>query len=220
MPIINLIYNAPEQRREPWANTIAYYPLNSTTTNTDQSWHWNTLTNQWAVFWTYGGVNCANTTGKSLYWGITNLPTWNSARTISVWANAQASSSWMAIYWYGNNSTHKRCVAYRTTSSWWAIYFSHYNDDIVTSVAMNTNKWYLLTYTYDGTTAKWYINWALAWSVSISLNTASSNLVISWWGAGNETFTGYISEFILENKARTADEISKYYNWTKANYWL
>ena len=205
---------------QPWANTIAYYPLNSTNTVNDLSWNSNTLTNQWATFWTYWGVDCVNTTGKSLYWLVTNLPIWNSMRTISVRANAQASSSWMAIYWYGSNTTHNRCVCYRTTIDGWIIYFSHQIDDIATSIVMDTNKRYLFTYTYDGTTAKWYVNWSLAWSVNVVLETTSSDLVISWWGAWHETFTGYISNFIIEDKARTAEEISDYLNRTKSLYWI
>ena len=220
MDIFNTVYGG-DWSWKPWANTVAYYPLNSTTTNTDQSWNWNTLTNQWAVFWTYGWVNCANTTGKSLYCSIANMPLGASSRTISVWANAQGGTSgWMAIYGYGQSLNSRLYVLYRTTNNWWVLVLGHYPWDAETTTVMDTNKWYLITTTYDGATSKVYINWTLAWSSTVTLATTSSNFIISWWWVGNETFNWYISNVIVENKAWTSDEIANYYNKTKKNYWL
>ena len=48
-----------EAPRSPWSSTIAYYPLNSSTTVNDMSGNGYTLTNDWASFWTYGWVDCA-----------------------------------------------------------------------------------------------------------------------------------------------------------------
>lgn len=219
MPIINMVYKKKKWWK-PWANTIAYYPLTSTSTVNDLSGNNNTLTNQGATFWTYWGIDCVNTVGKSLYWAITNLPTGSSPRTISVWANAQASSSWMAIYGYWQNSQYKLCTCYRSTDNWWAIQFTHYYGEIITSTIMSTNQWFLITYTYDWTTAKMYVNWNPDWNITVSLNTASSDFVISGWWVGNETFNWYISNMIIENRARTAQEIADYYNQTKWNYGL
>lgn len=62
MPIINLVYEAPTWWGwwQPWVNTVAYYPLTSTTTTSDESGNWHTLSNHSVQFWTYNWVDCAN----------------------------------------------------------------------------------------------------------------------------------------------------------------
>ena len=52
----------------PNKDTIAYYPLNATTTVNDMSGNSKTLTNNNVTFWTYNWVDCANFSGsQSLY---------------------------------------------------------------------------------------------------------------------------------------------------------
>ena len=61
--------------------------------------------------------------------------------------------------------------------------------------------------------SSWTLNVGLddAWFAIWAAQYNSSEIYYMWWNA---------SEFILENKVRTAEEILAYYNNTKANYWL
>jgi hypothetical protein len=42
----------------------------------------------------------------------------------------------------------------------------------------------------------------------------------TWWGSSSDRLSWEISEFILEDRAWTATEISDYFNATKSNYWI
>ena len=55
----------------PWANTIAYYPLNSTYTNTDQSWNNRNGTTTWSL--SYDSISCQFTSGNYI-----SIPTYDS----------------------------------------------------------------------------------------------------------------------------------------------
>ena len=49
----------------PWANTVAYYPLTSSTTVNNQVSGGTNLTNSNVVFWVANGVDCATISGNS-----------------------------------------------------------------------------------------------------------------------------------------------------------
>ena len=96
----------------------------------------------------------------------------------------------------------------------------HYKDSYDQSWTSNT-RYYLVAVIKDNVSYS-YINWNLIHSQSYSNSATSWNLFLN--GTGNYSSNYYtswrISELIIENKARTATEISNYYNWTKANYGL
>jgi hypothetical protein len=201
---------------QPWVNTIAYYPLTSTTTNTDQSWNWNNLTNNWVTFGTYWGVNCANTSSWSLTWTITDIPTWDSPRTIQLWAYCnQTANNYRVVYSYWATSMYRFLESYWATNGWWIIVVSHYYGDVYTSYNWRTGYRILFTYVYDGSTATVYVNWTDVWHTDVVLDTADSNFTISNNGAW---FLWYMSKFIIEDKAWTQPEIEWYFNQTKWDY--
>jgi hypothetical protein len=89
----------------------------------------------------------------------------------------------------------------------------------------NPNVRVLWTTIRNGTTRYVYKNWVLFFSQ----NANSINIIQNSWevmriglhsSTNTQWYQSYMSDFILESKARTAQEISNYYNKTKSNYWL
>jgi hypothetical protein len=70
---------------------------------------------------------------------------------------------------------------------------------------------------------KLYLNWEYQTTVSNNKTPDYSNgewLYLGLWRLTYYKVNGYFKTLILEDKARTADEITNYYNLTKSNYWL
>lgn len=202
---------------QPWANTIAYYPLNSTNTVNDLSWNNYNLTNTNTTFGTNAWVSCASFNGSNskLTATIWTLPQWANARTTSLWVYSQADTR--SIMWYWANRTRYWCreMMHGNSSEWFGIvcyYIDEYSWENI------LDAWTLVTTTYDGDYIKIYINWELQYtSTAYTLETSWGNFEI-----GNPYSTNYFywyaSNAIIEDKARTAQEIQDYFDQTKSLY--
>ena len=62
----------------------------------------------------------------------------------------------------------------------------------------------------------WYVNWNFINTVTMSTDQWSFQYSTQYSELQPWTYW----EIIVEDKARTAQEVSDYYNQTKANYWL
>lgn len=202
----------------PWENTLAYFPFNDDLL--DHSWNWVTLSNT--------SYLSKQTLGYK--WQFSQWNTWYSimaefsnsnAKFISVWYNV-SSSSW--------NSTIL-CM-----QKYWAVWYntSHLNSNLSGKIAIFTNSsrsiwatanwmsfnarhhftiwydWSKVLISKDGVQSTLY-NWS--W-----YNFGNSVQIVWWWN--NTNMIAFVSEFICESECWSADEISKYYNSTKANYWI
>jgi hypothetical protein len=208
---------------KPWANTIAYYPLTSETTVNDMSGNNHNLTNSWASFWTYWNVSCVSLNWSSNYllgniWDISLY-----SHTINIWVYVKW--EWM-INMYGQwDPNHK----------WWAeviqyhqskFRYSYWYDDLDSTNTYSINGWHNVCAQWDRTSNKQiiYVDWVAQWDRTPTYthtiwNTQNFTL---WKNSvySEAYFNWYISEYIIENKIWTAQEIVNYYNNTKANYWL
>lgn len=76
------------------------------------------------------------------------------------------------------------------------------------------NKWQHLAYWHDGKNVVIYVNGELKYSIPTALISLD----------GYSQFVSYpvatLSEFIIESKARTPEEVQAYYNSTKWQFWL
>ena len=209
----------------PWENTVAYYPLNSTTTVNDQSWNNRNLTNHSVSFNTYDGVDCAYFNWSSQYldettinWGLIN---WN--LTISFWCKVTAWALNSIWYWKPYNWT---LVLYNNLTSIYCDTSNNNNNTTHTTFSTSSlNVWNLITITWTWNTYTVYSNWTLSWSMTTSIPT-SWNSHFYLWCVGNDVdwlrayMTWHLSNYIIENKVWTADEISNYYNTLKSKYWI
>ncbi len=218
--------NAPN----PWtpgANTVVYYPLTSTTTVNDQSGNNHHLTNNndLVTFWINAWVNCANfgtpwaSTHNLYYTNPTFLPSWNASRTMSIWAYSTRTSlhDSMMFFWW-ERSSYKLCSLFFHT---W-VYFAGYSAD-TSQYTFTTNTWHNVVATYDGSIVRLYLDGAQMGTKTTTLNTTTPKFWIGWGGtspyyASNHYRDGYLSECIVEDVVRTAQEVADYYDDTKAIY--
>lgn len=227
MPILNMIYWATWWGGgwRPWVNTIAYRPLNSTDTVNDMKWTWTAYNLTWtATFWVDEWVDCYQsrsygtmlTIADSLLYGNSNF-------TVNYWIlEKQTSSSHQHVFlswWTGKKQQVLMWINWNNNHLMCWKYFEDY-DTWYTLTAWN---WINVCITYDWSNMKIYVNWNLQLTQSISFWITSSwetSLWDSslWWN--NQYFRWNMSEAILEDKERTAQEIADYYNSTKWDYWI
>lgn len=211
----NTIYAPIEwiaQPRTPSANTIAYFPLAEDWL--DVMWNYS-LSYTWTqqtvgrlftqqselssiptgvgttLIWMY--INNKDAASSSNYVQVARNTSWNLNLFISWTANAPCFSLYIP------NTTYKAGGGVITTGNWYLI-------------AMTRVK------VWSTTTIKGYINWT---EYTIYSGTGASNdadyaaLIFA-----NGTVDMVLSEYIIESKVWTADEITTYYNQTKWNYGL
>lgn len=224
---------------EPWENTLAYYPLETDTK--DYSWNSRDWTNNWVTFsdwvWVFNGssyVSLGTDSWTNIQPNMT-INVWfkwnwswskdNAVITKSQYYAPSTSACYYSItiheedrylcWWYYNWSDYNMHPLNFRTTSWWS--------PTLWPVSQS-NKWYNVVITNDWTTKKTYIDWALvATETSISTSTTQS-IDTRIWSAVRYNYDSYfnwnISAVIFEDKTRSAQEISDYYNLTKSNYWL
>ena len=209
--------------RQPWANTVAYYPL--TDDFNDHKWSGTlyNLTSNNAQITTLNWVKCAdmNNSYCSANFVINTLPCtlvfWNKWKTVSEgifnlafndstrnwgwWGMSPLGTTALRVR-YGNGTDTHSDLTYTIDTNWHLYVLS-----------LDSSWWYLYI---DGTTTTFTLKSPLSdpnWSGSPFRIGANE---IWWTGWGN----GYMGAVILENKARVAQEAFDYYNQTKWNYGL
>jgi len=224
-----------KQEWQPWENTVLYIPFDETYWATDQSWNSYTVTSGFTLG-TYNNVYCARNTNVNntiKTWIRYNTQyQWNSIftnpYTVSVWMyiESKPSSNYISwISWFINGSTSPQHniwmetftmnsgVVWNKNTNYWFDYWNWVNIICTVSPA---SSWYDYSL---------YLNWVF----QNTYNDTGTNLpswdhyinyiivgTTNWWTA---LWTCY-SQYILENKARTAQEVADYYNLTKSNYGL
>lgn len=188
----------------PWTNTIAYYPFENNTL--DETWH--TTIGSWSLtqdgLW-YRPTSSAviSIAGYNAYyvnlWICIKSYTWN---TYIGLGNDQR---WCWYYVKHASASLNRYIYVFTNTSYnigWSAYFSP-----------TVNTWHNISYWYDWTKVIYSIDWVTNTLYNWAWYNFSNNLFLD---AGDYI----VSRYIVENKARTADEILAYYSKTKWNYWL
>jgi hypothetical protein len=234
MPIVNVMQEHElknayigeyQEKWQPWANTIAYYPLD--TDFNDYSWNNRNLTASNATLTTLDWIKC--TYLNSWYLRFTNSSTlisWQ-IRTFSIWIYKNTSyNGWLWWLNYYSNS-------YGDYWAWWLMI--NYAQGIVQfwDGIKNTTIWNLSTWwnnvivAQNWATVKVYINWTLSWTVSdasTSWSWVNMNNITIWtkpsYAPSDAKLTGYVWETIVENKTRADQEAIDYYNQIKWNYGL
>ena len=200
----------------PTSNTIVYFPL---TDDLDDYYGNYTLTaNNWAVIWTVDWVKCLDFSASNSYadCSISTLPQWWQVRTNMCWVRYN-SIGWYPAYQYGQWSFNQWDVIYQNGPITW----SNYWKTIASNTTPNIWDWVHIAVTINWSSEqKIYINWVLESSGSWTVQTNWTTLYL-WYCVWDSTYIDwYIGSFIIEDKVRTAQEISDYYDFTKWDYWI
>ncbi|MDD4027401.1 MAG: LamG domain-containing protein, partial [Candidatus Shapirobacteria bacterium] len=93
-------------------------------------------------------------------------------------------------------------------------YLGFYGNDLPSNTTLETNKWYHLTYLYDGTKQKIYINGNLDASRNATPFNGQSGIIYvgKSYNSSSYVFDGNFDEFKIYPYARTADQIKQDYN--------
>ena len=221
-----------EQQRQPWVNTVAYYKfdwnLNDSSGNNHPctvaswsaiysvvSWDNQAITTNWNVI--KSGVQQQDilTANHTLSFridqtSINNL--WDARVMWALWASGAITHIWIWINW--------------TNGLWWCVYLWQPNKSwkytkFTYTFALNT--WYNIVLTIDNSLwCSCYVNWVQAGTTQTIVNSWTSDFYF-WnnyqlWDSSHMNW--YLDDIIIENTPRSAQDISDYYNLTKANYWL
>ena len=210
------------ERWQPWANTIAYYPLTSSSTVNDLSWNGYNLTNYNTVtFWAESGsgnVDCAKFSRNNWIYKSWSLFTWNPTFTVSIWSKMDNTSyGWINMRWF-----------WRSSSNYWFWIWIRNGSELYTWVWSNDKNtwatvdtgWHHVVFAYSSWSWTVYLDWTAVYNWTWSPNIQNNNTAIWANAAPWDWWSGYLSEAIFEDKARTAQEVSDYYNQTKAIYGL
>ena len=214
------IYMWREAGWQPGANTVAYYKFDNNLNDSSGNWfnlsmgsgsmtYWTT--SWWATYWTFTWSNWTNTlTTTGSHW---------TTYTLSCWLNTLSNYWWnyqnIMVELFYTNDIDIRLMNWRSKISCY--------DTNLTGSSISLNTWYNAVVTRNWSTLQLYINWVYqnSWTWNTS---ASFPLRITLWSKdapwANWAWQWQRSEVIIEDKVRTAQEISDYYNLTKTDYGL
>ena len=203
---------------QPTANTTAWYKLETDAND----YSWNNRNASWAnvTYWTSWDLKYAIFNGSSSYLLANNgLSSWN--YTVSVWikANELKTEAILLTNWSGNNMQPIYLGSNGNVTQWYWIWSS--SQYSTPNWTVSTSTWYNIVSVREWSTAKIYVNWQLIWSWSVTTNTYTDQWSI--WAQkyyNQHWYNWFMSNLIIEDKARTASEIADYYNNTKSNYGL
>ena len=223
---VEYLFDEYQEWWKPWANTVAYYPLNSDTQ--DYSGNNRHLTGSWTYSW-----NMITST-STLYYNWLSL-FWQDYGwdfTFSFYADLDVSSSDAAMVMIRDSAARPSVSIGLSWTGWTETVYKWYNQSW--SGRYWSSSW---NFTKAGThcfhlvrgwnTVTMYMDWVSKWSISFSWYVwawnSNSEYWPKFWYAPNSLTTHRtvrIWNVILENKARTAQEITDYYNRSKKNYGL
>lgn len=204
----------------PWANTLYYFPFSEDAL--DKWSNWYSLSSSWTqetIGRRFNTVVALNKQAKPTQW------------TASVWMNMSSRWSWYSssdcslcvgnLPWYFSYK-----IAEPTSWGWTdrLQYTSSWPTTNYKLAGLQLNTWYHLAWTYSTTTgASCWINWT-------KYVLSNSTRPYTWYGTSFYTqflTNGWstkaiviLSEAIAEDTVRTDQQISDYFNATKATYWV
>ena len=203
---------------QPWANTIAYYPLDSTNTVNDLSWNNHTLTASWTYSFDSLAVHFSTIWDNYLICSDVAVITIANNMTWQCWVKADDNSS-KPCFWvmsavtdcWWNATWNEASGAYRMECLAWS-----YSAD---SDVWDWTTWHLYTVVLANWVFTLYIDcvptatannwWTYAQTLYLKINKI-------WWMTNR--WKAQYSKFIIEDKGWTTDEMTAYYNQTKSLY--
>ena len=228
MAIFNTVYGG-EWKWKPWANTLICYDFENDS--------WTTVINSWNL------GSAMNATSSSV-----TYTTLASGKKVAVYsdANGGIKSNWTINI--PSNFTFAFWISWNQTIRQWGFWINNWSDDWqfwfnADGYNFNLYSWvgswkfaarsntnfldndrHLIMWTYNWATNKIYVDNSEITPIIAQWNMNNSPIFSNWYVyVGKSTLANYsfiwqCGSFILEDKARTADEVANYYNKTKKNY--
>lgn len=195
-------------------NILSYWKLDNNGSGgvslVDSTGNGNVLTNNNSTLGT-GKLNGAVVTGsgQSLATSSTFTPTGNNPFSFSAWIKLSSDYTFM-VFSYGDSSTASAVALYVPTPL--RLNFQFWNTG-VGDIPVTADVWHHVVGTYDGTTARIYVNGSLRDSLIINLNIGSSVFRFNRW-VNDTTGTGTCSvdEVGVWSRALSLSEITYLFN--------
>ena len=194
----------------PTSDTIAYYPLK--TDLKDYSWNNRDLS---MASWSFTFSDWVCLVNTSALTNEISIPYNRTAYTVSGWCMWNAASGWgfkilLEIYDRVNYRPRFFITPYNQVSG-----ICSYDNTWISYVA---SKRFHIVCVIENNVSKFYCDWTYVWSQSTTSSATTAYARIN--SSGQYAASWWISELIIENKVRSADEITAYYNATKSKYGL
>ena len=192
--------------RQPWANTVFYFPFGTDqldhvwSASIDTTWTQDTLWYNFSSSWEMKVVDAPTT-----------------MRFLSAWVKYNSYENNTSQFWWTYegfmlyNFRHSEDASYDRVfqaSSWMYSYMKS------SQQSTTTWQWYHMAMWYDWTYSYWYLNWQQVWKGTWWWFTWWWYIKLGHW------IDMTVSEYIGESVCWTAQEVSDYYDQTKANYWI
>lgn len=209
------------QGRQPWANTIAYFPLKTDAVDVANNITLTSsgTTNYTTVWW----VQSAEFTKSNWLYNdnVATVPQWGVAKTWNFWMYIKWSSTnrgWVAQMWWWSAAWDVFWIwCYTWTSN--LVMTRNYSTSSTYTPTLNT--WSNVAVTYYNSSWKMYVNGTLqvTWSETAPTNWNKLYLWQNVWSSStNNTYYWNLSRVIIENKEWTAQDVLNYFNETKWDY--
>lgn len=209
---------------KPWENTLLYLPLNSTDTYLDKSWNNISTTNSNVTFGDYYWVECWIFNWSNAHIQVTPFAIPNTITLLCRTRWPSNSSSYDTKIFDARSNPTITTWKVPTSRSEPNTYFAWLNNWWLSTGQGIYDQWFLFAVTTWWWTGDIYAIWDnlnIHSSYSCSINAGTPSQINIWNEYNNGAsryYNGWISNLILENKARTAQEVADYYNQTKSNY--
>ena len=189
----------------PWSNTLLYYSFNDQTLN-DKSWNGN----NWSWYsWAWSYVQWIKwywvQNGNRWIRMPISMPSWDFTFVISIYLQNSSSPSLQTILWsyeWDSTKMHFHWVNWITL----AINSTNYS----TWAYMDTNAWNNIILTRSWNIRTIYKNWTQIYQNTISATLSGWTYMIWCWYTDDRHINWILDEVILENKAWSTEEVSKY----------
>ena len=133
-------------------------------------------------------------------------------RTMSAWVYFTGTWSFQGalLGWGGTGTTNASCYFRVTSGNNFQVQF--WGNTLSGAGSYNSSQWYHLVLTYDGTTARFYIDGSEVDDSVISLNTNNGPLILHGYATGTGISNGRLDEIAIFDRALSAGEVSTLYN--------
>jgi hypothetical protein len=195
----------------------------SGTTCLDSSGNANTGTTHNAPTWVAGHIGSFAlnfVTASNQYVNTataTNIPKINAAQTLSAWVNLTAGGAGTTrdilvpeLNGSGANQLRINGANHPEVSEWGGAI------TITGATTPSTGVWHMITWTYDGTTNRIYVDGVQdTTSATTPQNFTPTAVIIgSYGGAGNENFWGAVDDCRIYNRALSAADVAQLFQYT------